>query len=148
MPAKRKAPVITSLLVSSVVATVALGLYILATDEHIWEDAPSHAYGLAAFTGVYAFLLGLLKFRTNIAMKGIFIMALIQFASMNLDMLTTENIPVFQVQGMEFDDLLEHLYGSWYFDVLLGFQALMIVIGVRSSGVLQVVSRNNTLSKV
>lgn len=106
--------------------SIGLSVYILATDDHIYEHAPSHAYGLMVFIGVYSTLLGLWKFRANMAKKGILIMAIIQFVVMNLDIFTTESIPIFQVQGLEFEELLEHLYGSWYFNVLLGAQAVLI----------------------
>ncbi len=112
--------------------SIGIGIYILATDDHIYEHAPSHAYGLMTFVAVYATLLGLLKFRNNMAKTGILIMATVQFVAMNLDILTTENIPIFHVRGLEFNELLEHLYGSWYFDLLLGVQAALIGLSVVS----------------
>jgi hypothetical protein len=119
-------------IISVIGLSIGIGIYILVTDDHIYEHAPSHAYGLMAFVGAYALLLGLLKFRDSMAKKGIMILAIVQFVAMNLDILTTENIPIFQVEGLQFDELLEHLYGSWYFDVLLIAQAVLIALSVAS----------------
>ena len=112
--------------------SIAIGIYILATDDHIYEHAPSHAYTLMAFVGADAVLLGLLKFHNNLARKGIMILAIVQFVAMNLDIFTTETIPFFQVEGLGFDELLEHLYGSWYFDLLLIAQAALIALSIVS----------------
>ncbi len=115
-------------LVCGVVASIIFGLYILAFDDHIWEHASSHAYCLAVVTGVYIALLALMQLRPKIAGKAIMVVAAIQFVAMNLDILTTQEMPVFQVQGLSSEELFEHLYGSWYFDALLGVQVLLIVL--------------------
>lgn len=123
----RKMDMAAILLVSLSVAT---SVYILATDDHIYEHALSHAYWLIALAGIYSVLLALMKSHRSAAMKGILIVAIVQFAAMNLDILTTANIPVFHVEGLEFNELFQHLYGSWYFDMLMLAQATLIAIGI------------------
>ena len=126
----RRFSILTISVISLVLLSIGTSVYILATDDHIYEHAASHAYELMALTGIYAALLGAFKFSNNVARKGILITASVQFVLMNLDILTTQNVPVFHVQGMRFNELVEHLYGSWYFDVLLGSQALLVILGV------------------
>ena len=122
--------ILTISVIYLVLLSIGTSIYILTTDDHIYEDAPSHAYELMALTGIYAVLLGEFKFSNNVARKGILITAAVQFVLMNLDILATQNVPVFHVQGMKFNELFEHLYGSWYFDVLLGSQALLVILSI------------------
>ena len=122
--------ILTISVISLVLLSIGTSIYILTTDDHIYEHAPSHRYELMASTGIYAALLGAFKFSNNVARKGILITAAVQFVLMNLDILATQNVPVFHVQGMKFNELFKHLYGSWYFDVLLGSQALLVTLSV------------------
>ena len=122
--------IVTISVISLAVLSIGTSIYILTVDEHIYEHAPFHAYELMGLIGIYAVLLGVFRFRNNVARKGILITAAVQFVLMNLDILATQNVPVFRVQGMRFSELFEHLYGSWYFDVLLGSQALLVILSV------------------
>ena len=115
-----------------VLLSIAISIYILATDDHIYEHALSHAYVLMVFAGVYATLLGLLRLHSTKVRMGICVVASIQLVAMNLDILTAGNIPIFQVHGLEFEELFEHIFGSWYFDVLFGAQAVLVGLCIRS----------------
>lgn len=83
-----------------IVVSIGLGIIILLTDEHIYEHAPLHAYGLMLFTGVYGTILFLKKQNGKLAIRAVFFMSGIQALLMNLDMLTASNIPIFGVKGL------------------------------------------------
>jgi len=121
-----------------IVVSIGLGISILLTDEHIYEHAPSHAYGLMLFTGVYATILFLKKQNGKLAIRAVFFMSGIQALLMNLDMLTASNIPIFGVKGLSTEELYQHLYGSFYFDFLLVCQLLLFFLCLISKSSLSV----------
>ncbi len=51
------------------IASSAFGAFILATDDHLWEHAPDHAYALIGFVFIDVFLLFPLRIRRQIGIR-------------------------------------------------------------------------------
>jgi hypothetical protein len=112
------------------------GGYILATDSALWSVAPSHAYGLLAFTVFDIFLaVGLWKApRAAIVVAVLF--GLLQLSVMVGDIfLGTLTFSSNSTTSVAFSS---HLLGDAAFETLLGIQVVLIAVGIAAF----VMSRN------
>lgn len=95
------------------IASSAFGAFLLATDDHLWEHAPDHAYALIGFVFIDALLLSLLRIRRQIGIRLVPIWGSIQAVIMLADVLTAQQF------GVSYFEFALDLYGNWAFDALL-----------------------------
>jgi hypothetical protein len=119
--------------------SVLIGIYYLLFNDHLWITASSHAYALIGFViadGI--FLAFLTRNNTRIGFTGALAIASIQSVAMIIDIYSYQDIPFFSVTDSNFEDMLEHTYGTWSFDVLLAAQIWIVicsVMGLRRTGI-------------
>lgn len=118
-----------NILPSAVLLVSALnGGYILATDSALWSVAPSHAYGLLAFTVFdLSLMVGLWKVpRAAIVVAVLF--GLVQLSVMVGDIfLGTLTFSSNSTTPVAFSS---YLLGDAAFKTLLGIQVILIVVGI------------------
>jgi len=108
--------------------SAAVGAYILATDAYLWATAPTHAYGLAAFTVIdLALTAGLWKM-PRIATPGAFLLGLIQLGAMSGDLFF--GTMTFSSDVTTAAAFSKYLLGDYAFVALLGIQAALVVVGI------------------
>lgn len=111
--------------------SVLIGIYYLIFNDHLWLTAQSHAYALIGFViADCVFLALLVGNRTKIGFVGALAIASIQGGTMFVDLYSYQDIPFFQVNGSNFEDMMEHTYGTWSFDLLLATQVWIIAMGI------------------
>jgi hypothetical protein len=111
------------LLVSAVI-----GGYILATDSYLWSVAPTHAYGLAAFTIIDLVLIAGLWRMPRIAIIVSILLGLIQLGAMSGDVfLGTMTFSSNVTTAAAFS---KYLLGDVAFVTLLGVQVVLILAGI------------------
>jgi len=108
--------------------SAAVGSYILATDSYLWAVAPTHAYGLGAFTIIdLALIVGLRKMpRTAIIIT--VLLGLVQLGAMSGDVFFGTS--TFSSNGATAAAFSKYLLGDGAFVTLLGAQAVLIVVGI------------------
>jgi len=111
------------LLVSAVV-----GGYILGTDSYLWSTAPTHAYGLAAFTVIDLVLMVGLWVRPRIAIIVSILLGLVQLGAMSGDVFF--GTLTFSSNVTTAAAFSKYLLGDDAFVTLLGVQAVLIVVGI------------------
>ena len=108
--------------------SAAVGGYILATDSILWSTAPTHAYGLAAFTVLdLALIFGLWRMPRNAIIVAV-LLSLVQLGAMVGDVFF--GTMTFSSEGMTAAAFSDYLLGSVAFVALLGMQAVLIVVGI------------------
>lgn len=111
------------LLVSAIV-----GGYILATDSYLWSVAPTHAYGLAAFTVIdLALIVGIWRM-PRIAIIVAILLGLVQMGAMGGDVFF--GTMTFSSNVTTAEAFSEYLLGDAAFVTLLGVQAVLIIVGI------------------
>lgn len=119
--------------------SAAVGAYILATDAYLWSTAPTHAYGLGAFTVIdLALIAGLWKM-PRIAIPGALLLGLIQLGAMSGDLFF--GTMTFSSDVTTAAAFSKYLLGDSAFVTLLGIQAALIVAGIAAFAI-----RRGTLS--
>lgn len=108
--------VVTLLLVVSSV----VGMVILLTDGYLWAAAPSHAYGLIAFSVLDAGLSMWLWRTTRLALLASALLGAVQFAAM------TGDVFVGGPAGLPVSAWEQYLLGDGYFVALLVLQPLVV----------------------
>jgi hypothetical protein len=108
--------------------SAAVGSYILATDSYLWSAAPTHAYGLVAFTVIdLATIAGLWKV-PRIATIVAILLGLIQLGAMSGDIFF--GTLTFSSNVTTADAFSKYLLGDMAFVTLLGIQAVLIITGI------------------
>ena len=111
------------LLVSAIV-----GGYILATDSYLWSVAPTHAYGLAAFTVIdLALIVGIWRM-PRIAIIVAVLLGLVQMGAMGGDVFL--GTMTFSSNVTTAEAFSEYLLGDAAFVTLLGVQVVLIIVGI------------------
>lgn len=108
--------------------SAAVGGYILATDSSLWSVAPTHAYGLAAFTVIdLALIVGQWRMpRTAIIVT--VLLGLVQLGAMSGDVFFgASTLPSNVTTTAAFS---KYLLGDAAFVTLLGIQIVLIVVGI------------------
>lgn len=126
--------IITALLASALLASVSVGLEMLATDNFLWSAAPSHAFGLLAFT-VLALVLavGVLRLPrrftryTKYAFLGASLLSTVQLLLMVGD--TIVGAP----NGTPQEVFTAYLLSDLAFVALLGIQPVIFVTGLTAA---------------
>lgn len=109
--------------------SVLIGTYYLLFNEHLWLTASNHAYALIGFIITdCTFMLFLVRNKVKIGFIGALAVASIQSGVMFFDIFSYQDIPFFKVKDSNFEDMLEHTYGTWSFDLLLATQIWIIVM--------------------
>ncbi|MEM3085501.1 MAG: hypothetical protein QXN83_10340 [Nitrososphaerales archaeon] len=111
--------------------SVLIGTYYLLFNEHLWITAASHAYALIGFVlADFVFISFLVGNKIKLGFVGAVVLAGVQAAVMIVDVYSYQDIPFFKVAGSNFEDMLEHTYGTWSFNVLLVSQFSIIITSV------------------
>ncbi len=105
-------------LAALLLASIAFGAILLATDEHLWEHAPDHAYALVGFVAVDGILLLLLGLRPRTGAWLVPRWGALQVLVMVGDILTAP------ATGHTYAEFAAVLYGNWAFDALLATRVL------------------------
>jgi hypothetical protein len=108
--------------------SAAVGGYILATDSYLWSTAPTHAYGLAAFTIIDLVLIAGLWRMPRIAIIGSILLGLVQLGAMSGDVFF--GTLTFSSNVTTAAAFSKYLLGDTAFVTLLGVQVILIVVGV------------------
>jgi hypothetical protein len=111
------------LLVSAVV-----GGYILLTDSYLWSTAPTHAYGLVAFTLVDLGSIVGLWAKPRLAIVVAMLLGLIQLGAMSGDVFF--GTMTFSSNATTAAAFSKYLLGDTAFVTLLGVQAILIAAGI------------------
>jgi hypothetical protein len=117
-------------MIPSVVLLVsaAVGGYILATDSYLWSAAPTHAYGLLAFTVFDLTLIVGLWRMTRTAIIVTVLLGLVQLGAMSGDVFF--GVLTFSSNGATAAAFSKYLLGDVAFVTLLGVQVVLIVVGI------------------
>ena len=108
--------------------SAAVGGYILATDSYLWSVAPTHAYGLVAFTTVdLALVVGLWR-KPRAAIAVATLLGLVQLGAMGGDIFF--GTMTFSSDVTTATAFSKYLLGDAAFVTLLGIQAVLIAVGV------------------
>lgn len=108
--------------------SAAVGGYILATDSYLWSAAPTHAYGLMAFTVIdLALTVGLWRMSRNAIIVTV-LFGLVQLGAMSGDVFF--GVLTFSSNGATAAAFSKYLLGDAAFVTLLGVQVVLIVIGI------------------
>ena len=108
--------------------SAALGGYILATDSYLWAAAPTHAYGLGAFSALdIVLVLGLLV-RPRISIILALLLGLVQLGAMAGDVFFgTLTLSASITTAAAFS---KYLLGDRAFVTLLGVQVVLIIVAL------------------
>lgn len=108
--------------------SAAVGGYILSTDSALWSVAPTHAYGLAAFTVMdLASIVGQWR-RSRTAIIVTVLLGLVQLGAMSGDVFFGAlTLPSNFTTTRAFS---KYLLGDAAFVTLLGVQVVLIVVGI------------------
>ena len=109
--------------------SAAIGAYILATDSYLWDQAPTHADGLIAFTIIDVVLVVGLWWKPRLAVIGMTLLALVQAGAMGADLFVGAST-FGQSSGAAQSAFQTYLLGDTAFKTLLGVQVLLIIIGI------------------
>lgn len=101
------------------------GVVVLATDEHLWEHAPSHAHALITFVVIDAILLGLVQTRFKLGVNATLAWGSTQAIVMVTDIFTASEF------GMTLHDFAYDLLSNWAWDGLLIAQFSMAFLSWR-----------------
>jgi hypothetical protein len=108
--------------------SAAVGSYILATDSYLWSVAPTHAYGLAAFTVIdLALIVGIWRM-PRIAIIVAVLLGLVQMGAMGGDVFF--GTMTFSSNVTTADAFSKYLLGDAAFVTLLGIQVVLILVGI------------------
>jgi len=89
-------------------SSASLGAAILAVDNVLWKYAPSHAYGLAGFTGLNIALIVLLFFKSKIGLLFAGLWGTVEFVILIANMLVGAQ---FGVTGFTQEELRDYFLG-------------------------------------
>lgn len=120
----------TTTLILSVVLffSAAVGAYILATDSYLWSVAPTHAYGLVAFTALDLALVAGLWRKPRAAILVATLLGLVQMGAMSGDIFF--GTMTFSSDVTTAAAFSKYLLGDAAFVSLLGIQAVLIAAGI------------------
>ena len=119
---------INMLLSAVLLVSAAIGSYILATDSYLKSAAPTHAYGLAAFTVIDLVLIAGVWRRPRIAIIVAVLLGLVQMGAMGGDVfLGTLTFSSNITTATAFSN---YLLGDLAFLSLLGVQVVLILVGI------------------
>jgi len=108
--------------------SAAVGGYILATDSYLWAVAPTHAYGLGAFTIFdLALIVGFWRMPRTATTVTV-LLSLVQLGAMSGDVFF--GTLTFSSNGATSSAFSRYLLGDGAFVTLLGVQAVLIVVGI------------------
>ncbi|MGA1975934.1 MAG: hypothetical protein ABSG92_09900 [Conexivisphaerales archaeon] len=108
--------------------SAAVGGYILATDSVLWSEAPTHAYGLVAFTVLdLALIVGLWK-KPRIAIIVALLLGLVQLGAMSGDVFF--GTTTYTSNGYPAAAFTQYLLRDTAFVTLLWVQAVLIIVGI------------------
>jgi len=110
--------------------SILIGIYYLIFNDHLWLTASSHAYALIGFVIIDGIFLSFVIRNKKVGFIGALAIASIQSVSMFVDVFSYQNIPLFAVADSNFEDILEHTYGTWSFDMLLATQLWIIAMSI------------------
>jgi len=119
---------INLLLALVLLVSAAVGGYILATDSYLWSTAPTHAYGLGAFTIVDLVLIAGLWIKPRIAVIVSILLGLVQLAAMSGDIFF--GTLTFSSNVTTAAAFSKYLLGDTAFVTLLGVQVILILVGI------------------
>jgi len=108
--------------------SAAVGGYILATDSYLWAVAPTHAYGLAAFTVIDLALIVSQWRMPRTAIIVAVLLGLVQLGAMSGDVFL--GTLTFSSNGATAAAFSKYLLGDAAFVTLLGVQVVLIVVGI------------------
>lgn len=108
--------------------SAAIGGYILATDSYLWAAAPTHAYGLAAFTLVDLVLIVGVWIKPRIAIIVAILLGLVQLGAMAGDVFF--GTLTFSPNITTAAAFSKYLLGDKAFIALLGVQVVLIIVGI------------------
>jgi hypothetical protein len=108
--------------------SAAIGGYILTTDSYLWSVAPTHAYGLIAFTVVDLVLIGSLLIRPQLSIIVSILLGVIQLVAMSGDIFF--GTMTFSSDVTTAAAFSKYLLGDAAFVTLLGIQVVLIVTGI------------------
>ncbi|MDA4124208.1 MAG: hypothetical protein OK438_01965 [Thaumarchaeota archaeon] len=108
--------------------SAAVGSYILATDSYLWSVAPTHAYGLAAFTVLDLVLIVGLWRVPKFAIIGAVLLGLVQMGAMGGDVFL--GTLTFSSNVTTATAFSKYLLGNMAFLTLLGVQVVLIITGI------------------
>ena len=108
--------------------SAAVGGYILGTDSYLWSTAPTHAYGLAAFTVIDLVLMVGLWVKPRIAIIVSILLGLVQLGAMSGDVFF--GTLTFSSNVTTAAAFSKYLLGDVAFVTLLGIQAILFVVGI------------------
>jgi hypothetical protein len=108
--------------------SAAVGGYILATDSYLWSVAPTHAYGLVAFTVIDVALVAGLWGRPRVAIPAATLLGLVQLGAMSGDIFF--GTMTFSSDVTTAAAFSKYLLGDGAFVALLGIQAVIIAVGI------------------
>src|SRR5712692_9204921 len=118
--------ILRGLLSATLLASLAFGTWILATDMWLWNAAPTHAYGLIVFEIFDLALLAANWNRTSLATLGALLVATIQFIAMFSD--TTAGMP----SGVTSAGFRNYLLMDTAFSSLLVVQGIIVFLAAGS----------------
>ena len=126
--------IVNALLASTLLASVAIGLEMVATDSFLWSAAPSHAIGLLAFTLLALVLaVALLKLPVSFtryakyAFLGASLLSTIQLTLMIGDTIVGAPIGISQAA------FSAYLLSNSAFTALLGIQPVTVTTGISAA---------------
>lgn len=122
-----KKTVATIALSGALFASSVVGYRILSTDAWLWASAPSHAYGLVAFTGLDLFLIAALWKGVRYSHPLAIALAITQFVAMTGD-LAGLSVPA----GTSASAFRTYLTSNTAFVALLAIQPAIAVLGLVS----------------
>ncbi|GBC70092.1 hypothetical protein HRbin01_01800 [archaeon HR01] len=110
-------------LATAFLASIFFGLFLLATDPELWDNAPSHAYGLIGLIAVDVAVLAYVVGRAGRYLRYIPYLGAVKLLIIVGDILTA---PQFGLTYLEF---AQYLFGLWAYT---GLVASQIAISVSS----------------
>lgn len=105
-------------LIALLLASLVFGVLILATDNHLWDAAPEHAYALMGFVAFDGILLLLVWIRAPLGARLVPAWGALQVLLMLLDLLTAP------ATGHSYEEFAAVLYGNLAWDALLATRVL------------------------
>ncbi len=108
--------------------SAAVGSYILATDSYLKSAAPTHAYGLAAFTVIDLVLIIGVWRKPRVAIIAAVLLGLVQMGAMGGDVFF--GTFTFSSNITTATAFSNYLLGDLAFLTLLGVQVMLILVGI------------------